>query len=1124
MAFNRMRLPILLCLVIVLRTAYPGLCAADMSPVRVWEEKIVIPTYVVGEPEPNPMFYFGRASQGAEGRVYPYALYDKLTDQKVDETYTMVYLENQYVKIGILPEIGGRVFEAIDKTNNYSFFYRQRVIKPALIGLTGAWISGGVEWNIPHHHRASTFLPVQYRAEENYDGSKTIWVGELELRHRTRWAIGYTLRPGKSYLEVSVRILNRMPVANSILCFANVAVHANENYQVIFPPSTQHVTHHAKREFTTWPVATTMYGRYDFSAGVDVSWYKNHSSWNSMFAWNYEDDFFAGYDHGRHAGTMSFADHHIVPGKKLWTWGNDSRGRMWDKTLTDDDGPYIELMVGAYSDNQPDYSWMQPYEVKSFRQYWYPFRDIGGVKNANLDAAVNLDMDQDRVATVGFYTTSAHSQATILVQAGDEVFLKDTVPINPETPYVNRVSIPADVDEQDLRASISVAGRELIVYSPTPVEPEPMPEPVRAPPPPEDIETNEELYLTGLRIEQFHNPALEPHPYWEEAPRRDPGDVRVNTAFGINLLKRARFGEAETLFRKALDRLTARYTTPKNGEPFYYLGVALKSQGKMDAAFDAFYKATWSAAWRAPGYYSLAEIACYKGDLDAALDFVERSLEANALNIRAINLKSAVLRHMDRPDEAIETLVSALTKSDPLDVRAMTEYWLATESEEAGKMLRATLKDHPATGLETAVEYANAGLWRDATAVLLQMVEKSRVSPMVYYYLGYFAGRYGQDTKAREYFARAETMPPDYVFPFQYEAIDALRCAMDANDRDARAPYYLGNLLYDWQPEEATKLWERSVLLDDSFPVAHRNLAVAYSHRDEDNALEMAVASLERAVELGDGKYPTHLFELDVLYQSTGTAPEKRLAVLEKYQDAVLEKDDALAREIELKVCMGKYEEAVELISGRYFDIWEGGGRFNMNDCWTSAHLLRGHNHFANERYREALADYRASTEFPESLRTGLTRDIGRHWEVDFWIGTAYEALNDPERAEQAWRRSAAKPPETREADYAYARDVQLYYHAQALAKLGRKVEADVVFNNLVQAGTRALARDSKMDFFAKFGEHGSRRVRLANAHYLTGLGYLGLDEKNKAEREFRMAVEASPDHIGARTALDALD
>src|SRR6202142_4384719 len=250
--------------------------AAEASAVKVWETKEVIPTYLAGEPEPNPMFFFGRESQGAQGPVYPYPMYDTLTGKKVDKSYKIVYLENEYIRIGVLPEVGGRIFEGLDKTNNYNFIYRQHVIKPALIGLIGAWISGGIEWNIPHHHRASTFLPVQWRAEENADGSKTIWVGELEVRQRMRWAVGYTLRPGSSVLECSVRILNRTPLANTMLCFANVAVSANENYQIIFPPSTQYVTYHFKRDFAAWPIANSRYNGSDFTGGVDVSWYRNH--------------------------------------------------------------------------------------------------------------------------------------------------------------------------------------------------------------------------------------------------------------------------------------------------------------------------------------------------------------------------------------------------------------------------------------------------------------------------------------------------------------------------------------------------------------------------------------------------------------------------------------------------------------------------------------------------------------------------------------------------------------------------------------------------------------------------------------------------------------------------------
>jgi tetratricopeptide (TPR) repeat protein len=1119
MDYKKLQL-LLLCLGVLLGVTCSSMYAAGDSSVRVWEQDIVIPTYLAGAPEPNPMFYFGRASQGAEGRIYPYPLYDKLTGIKKDKTYKIVYLENEYVRIGVLPEIGGRIFEGVDKTNGYNFFYRQHVIKPALIGLIGAWISGGVEWNIPHHHRATTFIPVQHQLEENKDGSKTVWVGELEIRHRMRWAVGYTLRPGKSYLEVSLRILNRTPVANSLLCFANVAVHANENYQVIFPPSTQHVTFHSKRQFTTWPIATGRYAGADFRDGVDVSWYKNHISSCSMFAWNYEDDFFAGYDHGKEAGTMSVADHHIVPGKKLWTWGNGPSGRMWDDILTDDDGPYIELMVGAYSDNQPDYSWMQPYEVKSFKEYWYPFRDIGGVKKANLDAAVNLDVLDGRTAKVGFYTTSVYEAATVVLKAADKVLLREVVAIDPGKPYLKQIPIPAGMDEHNLRASISADGKELVVYSPIKLEHEDMPEPVEAPPSPEDIKTNEELYLTGLRIEQFHNPALDPDPYWLEALRRDPGDVRVNTALGINYLKKAKFEEAENLFRKALERLTAKYTNPKNDEPFYYLGLALKAQGKDKEAFDNFYKATWSEAWKAAGYYSLAEMACAKGDMVAALDFVGRSLEANALNIRALNLRAAVLRHMGQSDGALKALALAHNIADPLDVRIMAERWLATKNPEIAKAMVSVMNEHPATAQETAAEYFNAGLWQDGTEVLSQLIksapEKSKISPMVYYYLGYFARKMGQAQKADEYYSLAVKMSPDYVFPFQHEAIAILREAMKAKPDDAMAPYYLGNLMFDWQPEEAVKLWEKSVALGATFPIVYRNLAIAYSHQKEGIELDKAIANLEKAVSF-DNKYAVHFFELDQLYEAAGTAPEKRMAMLEKNHATVTERDDALSREISLKVFMGKYDDAIELLQGRKFNIWEGGARFNVNDCWTDAHLLRGHQEFAAGRYKEALADYQVSVEFPENLRATSGRGSGRSAEVDYWIATAYEALGDRDNAEKFWTESSSSSPRRSRG----GRNTQQYYQALSLQKLGKKEDVEGMFQDLVESGKEALGRtSSQIDFFAKFGEQQSQRSRLANAHYMAGLGYLGLNEKDKARQEFKQALEASPDHLGAKTML----
>ena len=1104
-----------------------SLAFAAAAPVTLREADEVIPTYKTGAPDPNPMFYFGRESQGAEGRIYPYPLLDNLTNRRSEQTYHLVYLENEYVRIGIAPELGGRLFSALDKTNNYDYIYHQHVIKPSLIGLTGAWISGGIEWNVPHHHRASTFSPVQYRTEEHADGSKTIWVGELEIRHRMRWAVGYTLRPGSSVLECAVRIVNRTPFLNSMLCFANVAVSTNDNYQIIFPPSTQWVTHHAKREFTTWPIATQPYGGVNWDH-VDVSWYKSHQGANSMFAWNYTDDFFAGYDHGKQAGVMSVADHHLVPGKKFWTWGSGPRGRMYDEILTDTDGPYIELMAGAYSDNQPDYSWLQPFEARAFQMNWYPFRDIGGVKNANLDAAVNLDVKEGQ-AKFGFYTTKAFPAASVQLKAGDKVLLEEQIAIDPAKPYTKQVAGPAGTDPHDVRVALSADGRELVAYSPVRLTPVPQPAVVTLPPAPKEFTTTEELYLAGLRIDQFHNPTLDADPYWEEAIRRDPGDTEANTGLGRLDLRRAKFASAEQHFRTALERLTFKHTTPKNAEPLYYLGVALKAQGRADEAFDTFYKAAWSQEWKAPAYFALAEISAARGDFAAALKFADSSLAANALNIRAAGLKAAALRHLGRVAEAREVLAAACS-TDPLDVRLMAEQWLATKDAAAGKALFATLNTHGATAQELAAEFANAGLWRDAVDTLapaLAAADPAKVSPLVYYYLGDFSEKLGDPAKASQYRAQAGAASSEYVFPFQWEVIAVLRRAMETNPQDARAPYYLGNLLFDWQPAEAVALWEKSIALDPKFPVAWRNLASAFSHQEGDEARAKAIAALEKAVALSDA-YPTHFAELDRLYQAVGTPAEKRLALLEQHQPAVEKKDEGLAALIGLKTFAGKAEEAITLLQGRTFSIWEGGTAFDTGEAWADAQIVRGRQQLGAKQNREALASFEAALKPPANLRAEQ-RGGSRLAEIDYWIGCAHEALGHGDQARQSWTDAVAVTAPTggrggRGAANPLAWSAQRCYQLRAQQKLGRAENVEAGFRELVASATAALDSPAATSDAPEAGRYRlSPRTRSVMAHYVAGLGYAGLGEKEKARGEFAAALAAMPDHLGAKLALENL-
>ena len=1094
--------------------------------VRVWEEDVTIPTYLIGDPDPNPMFYFGRAYQGAEGRVYPYPLYDKLTGIKKDKQYKMVYLENEYIKIGILPEAGGRIFSALDKTNNYNFIYTQHVIKPALIGMLGAWISGGMEWNIPHHHRASSFLPVQYHLSENPDYGKTVWVGELELRHRTRWNVGYTLRPGKSYIDITVRLFNASPFVQSVLCFANTAVHANESYQVIFPPSTQFVTHHSKREFTTWPVATTNYGGADFTKGVDVSWYKNHYSSNSMFAWNYSEDFVGGYDHSKDAGIICFADHNTVPGKKFWTWGNAPYGKMWDQALTDDDGPYIELMVGAYSDNQPDYSWMQPNEVKDITEIWYPLRGIGGAKKANKNAAINLEFDSEGSAVIGIYATGKIPGGKVVVKDRDRIIQEITSDISPDKPFSGTVKLPEYTRKENLTVYLYQGDDELIHYQTVSLANLPLPEPVVPPVTPEKISSIEELYLAGRRIDQFHNPSLEPDPYWEEALKRDSLDTRVNIAMGISRLKKAQFAEADRYLRRALVRLTASYTIPQEGEANYYLGIARKALGFTEDAYTNFFKSTWSESFKAPGYRALAEIDCGQGNFDKALENINFSVNSNGLNVSSLILKAAILRHLKNTTEAMETIRKALA-IDPLNLTAVAEKWLIDNDLMTSDQMLAILNRYPENVLETGMFYSNSGLLEDAIQVLKEFTGKegnrNDVSPLVYYYLGYFTGKLDRPVEMKYYYGQAAAQKPDFVFPFQYEAIDVLRHVSEVMPDDAMALYFLGNLLYDWQPAEAIRCWEKSASLRADFSIVSRNLALGYANFEND--LPKAIGSLEKAVSSGK-RYALHFFELDELYQASGTSPEKRLALLEKNHDIVNLRDDALSHEIALLVFMGRCDEAVKLMTNRRFNVWEGGARFNVNDYWTDAYLMLGHAEMKKGNNKKAIGYYKLSVDYPSNLQTARGSSSGRFPEASWWAGVAYNAARDSKRALKEWNSAVQNIPEGRGGRQfgVSSESMSLFYQALSLRKLGQKEKASEIFNQLISSGNRSLENRDQIDFFAKFGQQQSQRSSLGMTHFIIGLGYLGLGRRTDAEAEFRKALEICPDHLYSKIFLENKD
>ncbi len=1097
--------------------------------VRVWQEDVVIPTYGVGKPEKNPMFLEKRVYQGSSGVVYPLPIIEKILDEKVDRTYAACFLENEYLRIMILPELGGRVQTAFDKIKQRHFIYRQDVIKPALVGLTGPWISGGIEFNWPQHHRPSTCDPIDWRLEENADGSATVWCSEVERMFRTKGMTGFTVYPGVAYLEIKVRLYNRTPHPQTFLWWANPAVHVNDAYQSVFPPDVHAVFDHGRRDVSEFPIARGTYYKVDYSAGVDISRYRNIPVPTSFMAAESKYDFIGGYEHDTGGGMLHVADHHVAPGKKQWTWGNGDFGRAWDRNLTDTGGPYIELMCGVFTDNQPDFSWIMPYEERAFEQYFMPYRDLGVVKNATKDAALDLETG-DGTVELKIGVTRRFGKATVELRDGDAMCLQESCDLSPETTFMRSVRRRLAGGVEDLSVRVLRAdGKEIISWRPPKNDRHRIPEPAKPARVPEEIAENEQLYLTGLHLEQYRHATFDPTAYYGEALRRDPGDVRCNNAMGLWYLRRARPAKAEPYFRTAVATLTARDPNPYDGEPYYNLGLSLMQLDRLDEAYDAFFKAVWNAAWQDAGYFYLAQIASRRGDFEKALGFAERSLVRNWHNHRCRHLMTALLRMLGETAKAAAFAADSLVL-DHFNVGCLFEQVLLAEQEsdaahqDARQRMLAISRGDVHTHIEYALDYAAAGFTREAGALLSASAPHGGSGyPMMHYCLGHFAAMGGEPDIARGHYERAMGTAPDRCFPNRCEERIVLQAALAVNPEDARAPYYLGNLWYGFrQYDEAIACWERSVALDGSFPTAWRNLALAYYNKRRDP--RRAREAMERAFALDptDGRV---LMELDQLHKRTGRTPAERLEVLEQHLPLVEDRDDLFLERITLLDLIGRYGRARDLVLNRKFHPWEG-GEGGVTGQYVMCHRELAKEALVAHRYAEALGLLAVARIFPENLGEG--RLPGRlENDLDYYMGCAHEGMGSRDRASECFRKASVGLKEPAQAYYYNDQSPDtIFYQGLALRKLGDEKGAQDRFQALIAFAERHMDDAVTPDYFAVslpdvliWDDDLTARNRM-HCRYLRSLGLLGLGRFEEAAALLHAVLSADASHIGATVHL----
>lgn len=1081
-----------------------------MEGVKIWEEQVTIPTYEIGEADKNPMFLEKRVYQGSCGKVYPYPTTEKISPEKKDKVYQAVYLENQYIRVMVLPELGGRIQRAYDKTNDYDFVYYNHVIKPALVGLAGPWISGGIEFNWPQHHRPTTFMPVDHVIQENEDGSKTLFVNDVDQMYGTKGIAGFTLYPDKAYIEIRGQLYNRTATPQTFLWWANPAVAVNDHTQSIFPPDVHSVMDHGKRDVSRFPIATGVYYKHDYSDGVDISRYKNIPVPTSYMAEKSDYDFVGGYDYGKKAGILHVADHHISPGKKQWTWGCGEFGKAWDRNLTDEDGPYIELMTGVYTDNQPDFTWLKPFEEKTFRQYFMPYKEVGAVKNASIHAVLNMEVQEDGIH-VCVYGTGRYEDAEIVVwNDGKEIFREKTV-LSPNDIF--HKTIPVDVkNECDVRVQVLAGEKLLVEYQPKEEGIPELAKPALPAKDPEEIMTNEELFLTGLHIEQYRHATYLPDPYYLEGLKRDPGDIRINNAYGSLLMRRGCFAESEKYFRKALERLTWKNPNPYDSEAYYNLGLVLFYQERYDDAFDAFYKATWSNEQQEMSFYYLACIAVRRNDLEAALEFAEKGLVKNSHNIKARGLKAVILRRLGRRDEA-ESWIKENLKTDPFDYLSLFESYLLDSDTEVLAYMNGLMRDFHENYLMTARDYAEAGCYAEAVALLEQCTQDK---PMMHYYRGYYRRCMNQKDEGLKDYAAAEAASPLYCFPNKLEDIRVLEDAISACSQAPKACYYLGCLFYDkLQFERAISLWEESERLDGEYPTLLRNLALAYFNKrgEADKARER----LEKAFAL-DTTDARVFLELDQLYKKLNESPSWRLSNYEKHPGLLEERDDLLIEYVTLLNSEGKHQEAYDTIMSHTFRPWEG-AEGKVTTQYKAALCEMAKQKIKEEDWEGAGDLLEKALVYPENLGEGRlegTKDNNLY----YYLGCVKEAQGDKEGAQMCFEKASLGEGEPAGMMYYYDQPADMIlYKGLAYGKMGRQREANACFYKLIDYGEKHIRDHMRIDYFAVslpdflIFEDDLNLKNEAHCYYLMGLGNLGLGRAEKASEFFDEVLKRDRSH-----------
>ncbi|HTP88303.1 MAG TPA: DUF5107 domain-containing protein [Bryobacteraceae bacterium] len=963
------------------------LCLPLCGEVRVWQGTLTLPTYEEGPPDVNPPFdVFASVRYN-----YPYTLREQILNESKPQQWRALFLENEYLKCSVLPDLGGHIYSCKDKTNGAEMFYDNVSIKKAVIGYRGAWAAFGVEFNFPVSHNWMSLSPVDFATESHPDGSASVWVGNIDRVYGMEWRIELTLRPGSTVLEQHIWLYNPSDVRRRYYWWNNAGVRSWDDTHIYYPQNFS--ASHGFTFIDSWPVN---------HEGLDQSVVGNHLRGPvSQFAYATREPWMGVYHPHTQSGLVHFAWPSDAPAKKLWSWGADAEGKGWRAALSDDNSAYLEVQAGLFL-NQETYAFMEPEEAIDFHEYWMPVRGIGGIGRANLNAIVNFEHGAN--TRLGLNVTHAVANGTVRVLDGKRVVAEEQVSLDPAKTYFRE--LPAGpvytVELRDAQGALLLAHTEGQYEMAKPGDVKVGPQPMHEFPAPDRrtaadaIEIGADQELNGRNLDAWDT--------YADGLRRFPDSLELHRAAGRLAVTLLRFEEAVDHLRLVQQRI---HNDP---DAHYYLGLALAALGQPERARTEFEHAQVFREYRASARLELAFLDARRGDHVSALEWTRRAIADSPKAERAGIVEVALLHRMGRDAEARERLARWL-QLDPASSALRFEGTLLGTADAAlwshfsadpdrllhvvSEYIRLGMFDTAATLLDHEYPAVDAS-WTEPGAVLPQQ------HPLVAYYRAWCHHRLGKP--AREEYRAASQLPTRYIFPSLPGTIPVLRAALAADPNDATAHFLLGSLwMSGGMTDRALDEWGKARQLRPAIPTLHRNVGDTLLFLKHDP--KQAAAVFEEG--LGVDASNVELYSgLDQSLTLLGRPASERAAVFARFPDPK-EMPSALVYSQAMALAEARrFDDARRLFYDRFFPSEEGGTP--VAQVYIEVELLQARGLAKAGRQAEALHVLQnIGREVPglSFTHNGLAPILERS-RYQYELGEAYAAAGDTAQARAHWKKA----------------------------------------------------------------------------------------------------------------------